>query len=63
MTAERWCHWHQGPTDRPTLIALIETGSGPGGILYACPSCMSIYRLRPLDPAASGGPVYERRRT
>ncbi|WP_432092210.1 hypothetical protein [Streptomyces sp. bgisy100] len=60
---ERPCNWHQGRTDRPTLIALIETGSGPGAILYACPDCMHIYRLRPLDPATSGGPVYQRRRT
>ncbi|MER5969224.1 hypothetical protein ABT112_05660 [Streptomyces sp. NPDC002055] len=59
----RLCNWHQDYTDRPTLIALIETGSGPGAILYACPECMRIYRLRPFDPATSGGPVYQRRRT
>ncbi|WP_432093009.1 hypothetical protein [Streptomyces sp. bgisy100] len=58
----RMCNWHLGYTDRPTLIALIETGSGPGAIYYACPDCMRIYRLRPFDPAADGCPVYERRR-
>ncbi|WP_432093735.1 hypothetical protein [Streptomyces sp. bgisy100] len=63
MSAVRWCTWHQGYTGRPTLIALIETGSGPGAIQYACPECMSIYRLRPFDPVLSGCPVYGRRRT
>ncbi|WP_432093719.1 hypothetical protein [Streptomyces sp. bgisy100] len=57
------CHWHQGHTDRPTLIALIETGSGPGAILYACPDCMHVHQLLPFAPAASGAPVCPRRPT
>ncbi|MFF3762712.1 hypothetical protein ACFYYR_01240 [Streptomyces sp. NPDC001922] len=59
----QWCTWCTGRTDQPTLIAVIETGSGPGAIQYACPDCMRIYRLRPFDPAMNGCPVYERRRT
>ncbi|MER5969054.1 hypothetical protein ABT112_04790 [Streptomyces sp. NPDC002055] len=59
----QYCSGHPGCSNKPTLIAPVETGSGPGAILYVCSDCMRICRLRPLVPAASGGPVYESRRT
>jgi hypothetical protein len=30
-------------TDQPTLVRCVETGSGPGGMLYACPTCAPGY--------------------
>jgi hypothetical protein len=31
------------PTASPTLVRCIETASGPGGMLYACPDCAPRY--------------------
>lgn len=30
-------------TDAPTLVRVVETGSGAGGMLYACPACVRRY--------------------
>lgn len=30
-------------TRQPTLVRCIEVGSGPGGMLYACPACAPRY--------------------
>ncbi|NGO73419.1 hypothetical protein [Streptomyces boncukensis] len=32
------------------MIDAVETGSGPGAILYACPPCARTYALSPLAP-------------
>jgi hypothetical protein len=31
------------PTREPTLVRCVEVGSGPGGMLYACPDCAPRY--------------------
>ncbi|MEC3992268.1 hypothetical protein VSR01_01385 [Actinacidiphila sp. DG2A-62] len=36
-----------------TAVALIESGSGPGHLLYACAPCVRRHRLLPLDEQPS----------
>ncbi|MEU2094388.1 hypothetical protein ABZ741_39155 [Streptomyces globisporus] len=43
-----WCHWHKGPSGTAVLIRIIEQGSGPGAMLYACAPCREQRRLAPL---------------
>lgn len=47
-TRPGWCHYHQGEADDVALVNIIETGSGPGGMLYACATCRTERRLTPL---------------
>jgi hypothetical protein len=49
LTVLRWCTWHGGFAEGVVLVRIIETGSGPGGMLYACPRCRKIHGLEPLD--------------
>lgn len=37
-------------TGEPVMIAAVETGSGPGAIVYACPPCARAYARTPLAP-------------
>ncbi|MFG3253676.1 hypothetical protein [Streptomyces sp. NPDC048172] len=32
----RWCFQCQGWSENTILVAVVETGSGPGGMVYAC---------------------------
>jgi hypothetical protein len=43
-----WCSWHKEYAEDTKLVRIIETGSGPGGMLYACPGCRARHRLKPL---------------
>jgi hypothetical protein len=55
------CHWCGNDTRHATAAAIEHSNSGPGRILYACPECMSLRRIIPLDqhPADSwGAPRY-----
>jgi hypothetical protein len=47
-TAYGWCAWHEGNARGVRLIRAIEQGSGPGGNLFACPSCCRVYDLVPF---------------
>ena len=47
MTA-RWCTWHSDYAEGVELVRIIETGTGPGGMLYACPPCRTEHGLTPL---------------
>jgi hypothetical protein len=33
-------------TNAPTLVRVVETASGAGGMLYACPACVRRYTPR-----------------
>ncbi|MEU0661977.1 hypothetical protein [Streptomyces lavendulocolor] len=55
------CRWCGNDTQHATAAAIEHSNSGPGRILYACPGCMSLRRIIPLDqhPADSwGAPRY-----
>ena len=43
-----WCHWHQGHTHGVRLIDVIEQGSGPGHVHYACAPCRQTHGLVPF---------------
>ena len=45
-----FCVLCEEATHRPVMIDAIETGSGPGAILYACPPCARVYALSPRAP-------------
>ena len=47
-TAYGFCSWHQRFAAGVRLIDVIEQGSGPGCVHYACPDCMTAYRLVPF---------------
>lgn len=51
MTRQRWCSWHRQYAGDTVLIVVVEVGSGPGVMHYACGRCRSVYGLAPLDPA------------
>ncbi|MET8677361.1 hypothetical protein ABZW18_07180 [Streptomyces sp. NPDC004647] len=57
MNDPRWCRWHKGIGPDTALVGVIETGSGPGGMLYACSRCRKRHGLTPLvdHPADSDG--------
>ncbi|NGO71207.1 hypothetical protein [Streptomyces boncukensis] len=38
-------------TDDPVMIGAVESGSGPGSILYACPPCAREYAENWFAPA------------
>ncbi|MFF4662201.1 hypothetical protein [Streptomyces sp. NPDC001282] len=42
-----WCDCHKGPSGTAVLIEIVEQGSGPGTVLYACALCREQRRLRP----------------
>ena len=49
MTARaRWCTWHSDYAEGVELVRIIETGTGPGGMLYACPACREEHQLPKL---------------
>ncbi|MFD1828709.1 hypothetical protein ACFSJS_03380 [Streptomyces desertarenae] len=37
-------------TDRPVLVGVVESGSGPGGMLYACPDHARWFATLPHAP-------------
>lgn len=43
-----WCSWHENYARGVRLVRIIEQGSGPGGSLFACPSCREAYGLVPV---------------
>lgn len=43
------CRWCGNDTQHATAAAIEHADSGPGRILYACPGCMSLRRIIPLD--------------
>ncbi|MGP3947219.1 hypothetical protein [Streptomyces sp. 7N604] len=43
-----WCSWHEGYAEGTKLVKIVETGSGPGGMLYACGECRVERGLTPL---------------
>ncbi|GAA2105334.1 hypothetical protein GCM10009801_81650 [Streptomyces albiaxialis] len=45
------CILCQEPTPHPVMVDAVETGSGPGAILYACPPCARVYARSPMAPA------------
>lgn len=47
-TAYGWCAWHENYARGVRLIGVHEQGSGPGGNLFACPTCRATYDLTPL---------------
>jgi len=48
----RYCSWHRGYSEGALLVQIIEQGSGPGAVLYACADCRTAHQLPPL----TGGP-------
>ncbi|MCM2580649.1 hypothetical protein [Streptomyces meridianus] len=44
----RWCTFHGDYAEDVELVRIIETGTGPGGMLYACPPCRQERGLAPL---------------
>ena len=56
MTA-RWCTWHADYAEDVELVRIIETGTGAGGMLYACSTCRRERGLSPLvdEPAPESG--------
>jgi hypothetical protein len=62
---QQWCNWCKKSTGIPVLVGIIETGSGPGRFVYACPACRVTYRIKPLfdhDPGGDGRPQYQKPR-
>ncbi|MFI1963706.1 hypothetical protein ACH429_06130 [Streptomyces pathocidini] len=55
----RWCTWHGAEAEATVLARVVEVGSGPGGMFYACPSCVEAYGITPLTlaPEASERPL------
>ena len=47
-TAYGFCSWHKRFSAGVRLIDVIEQGSGPGAVHYACPPCITTYRLVPF---------------
>jgi len=43
-----YCSWHHRFAAGVRLIDVIEQGSGPGGVHYACPPCIKTHRLVPF---------------
>jgi len=43
-----YCSWHKRFAAGVRLIDVIEQGSGPGGVHYACPDCITVHRLVPF---------------
>ncbi|MFI5806516.1 hypothetical protein [Streptomyces sp. NPDC051561] len=52
-----WCAWCKQETGRPTTVGILHAGTGGGGHLHACPTCLATYRLLSLTdhPADSDG--------
>ncbi|WP_406469042.1 hypothetical protein OH738_18110 [Streptomyces hirsutus] len=42
-----YCSWHHRFAADVRLIDVIEQGSGPGHVHYACPSCRRVHGLVP----------------
>jgi hypothetical protein len=53
MTDLRWCSWHNQISDDTVLITVVEVGSGPGVMHYACRHCCATYGLTSADQAES----------
>jgi len=47
-TAYGYCSWHHRFAAGVRLIDVIEQGSGPGCVHYACPPCITVHRLVPF---------------
>lgn len=47
-TAYGYCAWHRGPAEGVRVISVIEQGSGPGHVLFACGPCREAHRLVPF---------------
>ena len=47
-TAYGYCSWHKRFAAGVRLIDVIEQGSGPGCVHYACPPCITAHRLVPF---------------
>lgn len=43
-----YCSWHQRFAGGVVLINIIEQGSGPGAVHYACAPCIEQHRLVPF---------------
>jgi hypothetical protein len=55
------CNWCREITGTPTLVGIIETGSGPGRFVYACQNCRAAHGIAPLAehaPDSDGRPQY-----
>ncbi|WP_406470136.1 hypothetical protein OH738_29400 [Streptomyces hirsutus] len=46
-TGYGYCSWHQRFAADVRLIDVIEQGSGPGHVHYACPPCRTAHGLVP----------------
>lgn len=43
-----YCHYHKGASGTAVAVKAIESGSGPGGFLFACAPCREQRGLTPL---------------
>ncbi|MFG3259430.1 hypothetical protein [Streptomyces sp. NPDC048172] len=50
MSDREWCARCHRMTGDPVMIGAVESGSGPGAIVYACPSCALEYAANWFAP-------------
>jgi hypothetical protein len=44
---QTWCEWHHGFSSTGRVINVIEQGTGPGAVRYACAPCREQHQLTP----------------
>lgn len=44
-----FCSWHDRFADDVRLIGMVEQGTGPGSVQYACGPCREAHGLVPME--------------